>query len=760
MKWDITKNKYYFMLSRILLFVCAFIILLYIHPSNSASNSAFSENIPWPHETLIAKFNYNIEKSTEQIEHERDSVLASAPVFFYIDTNTINNILKTLKEIAAREQLTQLQITSLSNKLKSIYKTGVISRQDVEKLHEEQRDSISLKSGNFARVRAIDSFATPIEVFAELIHDNPSWINDEVISTLDLNEIIVPNILLDENLTEKSKDNALLNISRYEGEVLAGQKIIDRGEIVTPQKARMIDSHQKNAYKNIDKFSFVVHYLGTGIILFVLLGSFFLYLKVHRPHIFQHNKNIIFLLATIILFAIISAFIINLNYYSMVFVVPFVIPAILIRIFMDSRTAVRANMTLILICMTMLPPYYMALFVILQALAVYIAMVSLRRLEERSQLVQTSFIVFLTYIITYTGWIMAERGYIDWSLIMEKKAVYIYFAINLVLLSFVYSLLFLVERTFGFISEVTMLELGNTSKNLLRELSEQAPGTFQHVIQVSSLAVSAALKIGANPILTRTGAMYHDIGKMKNTIFFTENQPTGVNPHKYLSCKESSKIIVGHVEEGVKLAKKHNLPEQIIDFIRTHHGKGLTGYFYTQYCNENPDEEVDIADFSYPGPNPTTKETAIVMMADVVEAASRSLKENTKEAISNLVNNLIDKKVEEGLFVDAPITFKDIKDIKEVFIEKLISMRHVRIEYPKVAKKENETEKTIALNQENEQQENQKESKIMTDAPVSISILSGGSGLDIPILSSASPLKNDDDKDIDNKDDKNEIDLN
>jgi putative nucleotidyltransferase with HDIG domain len=373
--------------------------------------------------------------------------------------------------------------------------------------------------------------------------------------------------------------------------------------------------------------------------------------------------------------------------FSLMYLIPFAIPTILIRTFIDSRTAMATHLITITICALMLPLGQMAQFIVVQLMIGYMCIFSLRNLSERSQLVYCSLLILLTYIVTYTGWILCTEG--DPTLIFENRRLYVYFCINFVFVSFAYLLVYMCERVFGFISEVSMIELSNTNRPLLQQLSEVAPGTFQHSMQVSTLVVSAALRIGANAPLVRTGALYHDIGKMVNPIFFTENQMEGINPHDGLTEKESAQIIIGHVVEGVKIAKKYKLPQQIIDFIETHHGKGKARYFYNSYVNNYPGEKVNEADFTYPGPNPFTREMALLMMADTIEAASRSLKDNTKEAITEMVNRLIDLQVSEGLFKNAPITFKDIETAKEVFSEKLVSMHHIRVAYPELKKPEN-----------------------------------------------------------------------
>lgn len=322
-------------------------------------------------------------------------------------------------------------------------------------------------------------------------------------------------------------------------------------------------------------------------------------------------------------------------------------------------------------------------FVVLQIMAGMTVSFSLKNLDKRAQLVQTSFIVALTYSVGFSAiWMMSEGAILNISWYY-----FIYFLINALLLLLAYPLVYILEKTFKYLSDVTLMELGDTNHELLRRLSEEAPGTFQHSIQVSNLVHAAARRIGANALLARVGSLYHDIGKTVKSYYFTENQSKGISPHSVLSYEESARIVTGHVYEGVKLAHKHGLPKQIIDFITMHHGLGKAKYFYTMYKNEHPDETVDESIFSYPGPNPQTKETAILMMADAVEATSRSLSEYTDEAITSMVNRIIDAQMAEGLFRYAPITFQDVELIKQSFIEKLKNVYHTRISYPTENKK-------------------------------------------------------------------------
>lgn len=362
--------------------------------------------------------------------------------------------------------------------------------------------------------------------------------------------------------------------------------------------------------------------------------------------------------------------------------IPFAIPLILIRTFIDSRTAFTAHIVTTLICAMMVP--LPAEFMMLQIPIGFTCLFTLTNLTERSQLLKTSFFILLTYVVIYTAYILNQGG--TFTFINPKM--YLSFGINFVFIMFSYLLVYICERTFGFLSGVTLVELSNIDKPLLRKLSEVAPGTFQHSLQVSNLATAVATRLNANATLVRTGALYHDIGKMYNPAFFTENQQPGMSPHKGLPFTDSAKIIIDHVNEGVKIAEKAGLPKQIIDFIVTHHGRGKTKYFYISQLNEFPDKEINVEDFTYPGPNPFSKETAILMMADGVEAASRSLNEYTEESIKTLIDKLIDSMMVDGLLKNAPLTFQDIDIAKDVFFEKLKTIYHTRISYPELANKE------------------------------------------------------------------------
>lgn len=667
-------------------FIAAIIIIMYFLPREGKYKYTYTENRPWQYGLLTAPFNFHIHKSDEQIKQEKDSILLSYQPYYEVDVAVSKNAISQFEQNARAMSVASEYIIYVNKKLAEVYKAGIISAEDYDKVQKLNKKQLQLRNENkIASTRHLASFYTPKQAYDKIISDAPSYIHLDGLKAINLNDYLNINILFDERTSSNEKEELLKQVALYEGEVQSGEKIIDRGEIVDLHTKNILDSYNREIESKIGtraKPGWLI--FGELIMITILIMALMVYLQFYRPREYRNRKNVIFILSMVVIFPVMTGIMADTKMFSLMYLIPFAISTILIRTFIDSRTAMNTHLVTVLICALMLPLGQMAQFIVIQLLIGYMCIFSLRNLSERSQLVYCSLFILLTYIVTYTGWVLCTEG--DISLIKENSRLYIYFCINFVFVSFAYLLVYVCERVFGFMSEVSMIELSNTNRPLLQQLSEVAPGTFQHSMQVSTLVVSAAHRIGANATLVRTGALYHDIGKMVNPIFFTENQSEGMNPHAGLTEKESARIIIDHVAEGVKIAKKYKLPQQIIDFIETHHGKGKAKYFYNSYVNSHPDEVVDEADFTYPGPNPFTKETAILMMADTVEAASRSLKDNSKEAIIELVNRLIDLQVIDGLMKNAPITFKDIEDVKEVFCEKLITMRHLRVAYPEIKK--------------------------------------------------------------------------
>lgn len=666
-----------------LIFIATVSVIVYFLPNEGKFNYQFDINKPWKYGLLQASFDFPIYKNDIQVQKEQDSILADYQPYFQIDKEAEKNVLSKLREDYNKTLRHSLPSTDyvryIERTLKALYEDGIIAGNDLKRMEEDSIIAIRLVDKNVATSRFIAQLYTVKEAYEYLLNADTAHYKKKILQQCNLNDYITPNLVYDEEKSEAAQKDLLSNISWANGFVLNGQKIIDRGEIVDEQTYNILESLRKEWEKRSDsvqekRLTLAGQILYVGIFVF----CFMVYLELFRADYYERKGTLTLLFALIVFFPVLSSIMVEQN-LSSIYVVPFAMIPIIVRVFLDSRTAFMAHVTIILLCsITLRFPHE---FILLQVVAGMVAIYSLRELSQRSQLLRTALVVFISYALLYFAFELIHED----DLTKLNTRMYIYFMINGILLLFAYPLLFLLEKTFGFTSDVTLVELSNINNSLLREMSEVAPGTFQHSLQMANLAAAAANKIGGKSQLVRTGALYHDIGKMVNPAFFTENQ-SGVNPHKSLSYEQSAQVIISHITDGLKLAEKHNLPKVIKDFISTHHGRGLTKYFYISYKNEHPDEEVDQEKFRYPGPNPFTKEQAVLMMADSVEAASRSLPEYTEESISTLVDKIIDTQVSEGYFKECPITFKDIATVKALFKEKLKTMYHTRISYPELRK--------------------------------------------------------------------------
>ncbi|WP_195643024.1 HD family phosphohydrolase [Phocaeicola vulgatus] len=666
-----------------LIFIATVSVIVYFLPNEGKFNYQFDINKPWKYGLLQASFDFPIYKNDIQVQKEQDSILADYQPYFQIDKEAEKNVLSKLREDYNKTLRHSLPGTDyvryIERTLKALYEDGIIAGNDLKRMEEDSIIAIRLVDKNVATSRFIDQLYTVKEAYEYLLNADTTHYKKKILQQCNLNDYITPNLVYDEEKSEAAQKDLLSNISWANGFVLNGQKIIDRGEIVDEQTYNILESLRKEWEKRSDsvqekRLTLAGQILYVGIFLFCFMA----YLELFRADYYERKGTLTLLFALIVFFPVLSSIMVEQN-LSSIYVVPFAMIPIIVRVFLDSRTAFMAHVTIILLCsITLRFPHE---FILLQVVAGMVAIYSLRELSQRSQLLRTALVVFISYALLYFAFELIHED----DLTKLNTRMYIYFMINGILLLFAYPLLFLLEKIFGFTSDVTLVELSNINNSLLREMSEVAPGTFQHSLQMANLAAAAANKIGGKSQLVRTGALYHDIGKMVNPAFFTENQ-SGVNPHKSLSYEQSAQVIISHITDGLKLAEKHNLPKVIKDFISTHHGRGLTKYFYISYKNEHPDEEVDQEKFRYPGPNPFTKEQAVLMMTDSVEAASRSLPEYTEESISTLVDKIIDTQVSEGYFKECPITFKDIATVKALFKEKLKTMYHTRISYPELRK--------------------------------------------------------------------------
>ena len=666
-----------------LIFIATVSVIVYFLPNEGKFNYQFDINKPWKYGLLQASFDFPIYKNDIQVQKEQDSILADYQPYFQIDKEAEKNVLSKLREDYNKTLRHSLPGTDyvryIERTLKALYEDGIIAGNDLKRMEEDSIIAIRLVDKNVATSRFIDQLYTVKEAYEYLLNADTTHYKKKILQQCNLNDYITPNLVYDEEKSEAAQKDLLSNISWANGFVLNGQKIIDRGEIVDEQTYNILESLRKEWEKRSDsvqekRLTLAGQILYVGIFLFCFMA----YLELFRADYYERKGTLTLLFALIVFFPVLSSIMVEQN-LSSIYVVPFAMIPIIVRVFLDSRTAFMAHVTIILLCsITLRFPHE---FILLQVVAGMVAIYSLRELSQRSQLLRTALVVFISYALLYFAFELIHED----DLTKLNTRMYIYFMINGILLLFAYPLLFLLEKISGCTSDVTLVELSNINNSLLREMSEVAPGTFQHSLQMANLAAAAANKIGGKSQLVRTGALYHDIGKMVNPAFFTENQ-SGVNPHKSLSYEQSAQVIISHITDGLKLAEKHNLPKVIKDFISTHHGRGLTKYFYISYKNEHPDEEVDQEKFRYPGPNPFTKEQAVLMMADSVEAASRSLPEYTEESISTLVDKIIDTQVSEGYFKECPITFKDIATVKALFKEKLKTMYHTRISYPELRK--------------------------------------------------------------------------
>lgn len=677
-----TEENYWRNLATKTVLVCITVaIIVWFLPRNEGRMYRYDVGKPWMYGSVIAKFDFPIYKTDEAIKHEQDSLLKHFQPYYslnpLIEKKQVERFLHDYEQ--GINGLPKEYVGIVARQMQEIYQTGIINTNEYNNIFKDSTSMIRFVSGKNAKSLKVSSFYSTIAAYEHIFANEKLAAQRAILSRCNLNNYIEANIVYDKEKSDAEKNDLLSSIPLASGMVMSGQKIIDRGEIVNDYTCRVLNSFDKEMKRRSStQDEIMTTFIGQILFVLILVMMFTSYLTLFRKDYFEKPRSITMLYTMITLFPILVSMMMKHNFFS-VYIIPFAMAAIFVRVFMDSRTAFITHVTMILICAAAVKYQYE--FIIVQLASGLVAIYSLRELSKRSQIFITAILVTISSCIVYLALQLMQ----DNQVFNIDPSMYTYFIINGIFLLLSYPMMYLIEKMFGFISNVTLFELSNTNKGLLRNLSEIAPGTFQHSITVGNLAAEIANRIHANSLLVRTGALYHDIGKMTNPVFFTENQ-AGVNPHDQLSDLESAQIIISHVTEGLKLAEKFNLPGIIKDFISTHHGTGLTKYFYINYCNEHPDEQVDKEMFQYPGPNPFTREQAILMMADTVEAASRSLNEYTEESISTLTNKLIDSQVADGFFRECPITFRDIALAKSVLIERLKSIYHTRISYPHLNK--------------------------------------------------------------------------
>lgn len=689
----------HFKIQRVFLFLISTTLIVLMFPRQTSFKFEIQKGKPWKHETLIAPYDFSILKSKEDIENQEKLIIENNKPYFEIDPSvytikaeeymssfdqkwaldkkvnkdsrfTFFNLNKKNKRTNKKERLAYLGI----KKLEYIYNKGVLQLTDEIELKGPDFE-ILLSKNNIAEVVRLSDLFT-IEKAAEYV-SNISGLSENEMDFLVplLLESLTQNTYFNKQATEKLLNQELNNLPKSRGKVQNGQVIVSQGELVTDEKYQMLLSYKENYEgKNWKESSSSWLFLGQLLLVFVALLIFYLFLKQFRQEIFQDNKKITFLLSMVLLMVLIASVSFEISKIS-VYLIPFCLLPIILKAFFDTRLALFTHLITIIIIGFIAPNGFE--FIYLQLLAGIVSILSVLQMYKRAHLFLSAAKIIAIYLVSYFAISLTQEGSVDNVNLYN----FVWFTANGALTLLAYPLIFAFEKTFSLVSDISLLELSDTNNPLLRELAQKAPGTFQHSIQVANLAEEGILEIGGNALLVRAGALYHDIGKMKNPQFFIENQHSGINPHDNLSFEESAQIIINHVKNGVIIAKENKLPDELIDFIRSHHGTSRVGYFYKQYVASFPDDLNALDKFTYNGLKPYSKETAILMMADAVEAAARSIKNPTAENIDSLVEKIINSQIDDNQFANADITLRDITKVKKLYKKKLQSIHHLRVEY-------------------------------------------------------------------------------
>lgn len=658
------------------------VTLIYFLPRESKFGYVYELNKPWHYPQLIASYDFVIYKTDDEVKRERDSVVRQFVPYYRVDSLVAEKQIAALRKDFYAGKFRGIPVyylPRLVENLRHVYARGILDVSDYEGFLKSDSHVLRLIRGQEATTGEVENFFTIRTAYDYLLNRDKGALSQESLRGCNLNDYLAVNVKNDTAKNRLELQSELSQVSDNIGMVQSGQLVIDRGQIVNAEHVRILNSLKKESEQRMDPsrgYWFI--FAGQVIFVILLISLLFTYLKLFRRDYFSSPHSVLLLFSFVTVFPVITYLMMAHHFYS-VYLVPYALIPIFVRIFMDSRTSFMAVVTSSLLsALSLHSPFEFVLWqIVTGATVIY----SLRELTERSQLLRTVLAVVVVGLVISIGYDLSQGLNGD---AFDRSRI-VYMIIGGILLLFAYPLMYFVEKLFGFTSSVTLVELTNTNNPILRKMSKVAQGTFNHSMQVSNLAAEVADKIGAKAQLARTGALYHDIGKVLNPAFFTENQ-SGVNPHDTISEERSAQIIINHVTDGLRLAEKYHLPQVIKEFIRTHHGTGLVKYFYIQYCNKHVGEPVDEEAFRYPGPNPQTREQAVVMMCDSVEAASRSLKEYTEESITQLVNRIVDSQLAEGHFKECPITFRDIADAKRTLIDSLKTIYHTRISYPEIKK--------------------------------------------------------------------------
>ena len=664
--------KYQSFIYKVILFLITIFCLVYLFPRSGGFKYNYQTGKPWPYETLLAPFDFPIAKSEEELNDERQAVAQESPLIFTRDTLAEQRSLdRTRKWI--RQQVTPFSSSRIlrdwDRYLNNLYSPGLI---DASFAIQSAKPILVVRDNSAQKLLFSD-----LKINDSLPFSNESALLNGIIANasnrLILNEYIESNLVLDSLLTRQKLEESLSLILPTRGVVAEGERIIAQGEVVDQKRFQILNSLRVEYLSDLWASSEQSIIIGYSILVSILIFLTFLFLWRYRPLVYENNTKVVFVFSTILIMvaAIKLAMTYNINF---VYVVPLCIVPLLLKTFFDTRLAFFVFLMGLLLIGFMVPSDFS--FIFMQLVAGAIATLTMPDLYKRANLFVVAVLIVVSYVFCYISFHMIYEGNLS-TVSLDNLG---FLLINGLGILFVHPLVYIFEKIFGLVSDLSLLELSDTNSKLLRTLSEKAPGTFHHSLQVANIAEAAANEVNANALLVRVGALYHDIGKMNNPLYFSENQSTNYNPHHELDPFESSRLILNHISDGIEIAKRNNLPDRIIDFIRTHHGTTPTRYFYHKAKKEN--EDVDKSIFCYPGPKPYSKETAILMMADSVEAASKSLQEPTAEGIASFVQKIIEEQAEENQFDEADISLREIELIKKILIEKLINVYHLREVYP------------------------------------------------------------------------------
>lgn len=680
-------GQYYHYFYLAFVFIVTIFLLFLIFPGETRFKYEFQKGSPWRHSTLIAPFNFAILKSDAAVAAEKDSVLKKYIPYFKMDTSLQYIQMREFNEIftsffsSIKNKRIPKNLHKIPDLLNHIYTDGILSKSVSAYNELSANTEIMVVRGNKAEripISKVHSLKTAYQAFNDSIRIWSGPLFSDFSSKININDYLEENLIYDVELNNSEKSELLESVSLTMGAVQAGERIIFEGDLVGQEEYIILESLKK-AYET-KRGEDLDYYLVIGGKIILIIGCLlilFLYLLYYRKEIFNHKRQFSFIFLMIVLMVFLSGLVVKMQIGN-IYIVPLAILPILVRIFFDSRTATFALFVSTLLIGFFAPNNYE--YIILQVITGIVAVFSLNKLHHRAHLVITAFWVALTYSTIYIAISLIQEG----NLVSIKWEGLQWFGYNALLIFLAYPLTWVFEKAFGFVSDLTLMELSNTNQQpLLRQLAEEAPGTFQHSMQVANLAEEVIHRIGGNPFLVRAGALYHDIGKIRRPGFFIENQAAGMNPHDRIDSKRSAEVIIDHVTNGVRMARKHGLPEVLIEFISTHHGTTQATYFYKTWQNENPDQQVNPDEFSYPGPVPTSKECSIVMLTDGIEAAARSLKEKTYDNLHDLIETMVNTKIQEGQLEHAELTFREITIFKETILEKLKNIYHLRLEYPK-----------------------------------------------------------------------------